>query len=98
MVGHKVGLSSEAMQKMMGVDEPDYGHLLADMEVFEDQPVPAGRFLFPRVEVEEMGPRIDFRVGRVKEADEAVMKEALKKPKQLEVYIICFLSLSLTLR
>ncbi len=52
VVGHKVGLSSEAMQKMMGVDEPDYGHLLADMEVFEDTPVPAGRYLFPRVEVE----------------------------------------------
>lgn len=52
VVGHKVGLSSEAMQKMMGVDEPDYGHLLADMEVFEDVPVPAGRFLYPRVEVE----------------------------------------------
>ena len=52
VVGHKVGLSSEAMQKMMGVDEPDYGHLLADMEVFEDKPVPEGRFLFPRVEVE----------------------------------------------
>ncbi|KAF2088158.1 Brix-domain-containing protein [Saccharata proteae CBS 121410] len=38
----------------------------------------------PRVEVEEMGPRMDFRVGRTKEADEAVMKEALKRPKQLE--------------
>ena len=52
VVGHKVGLSSEAMQKMMGVDEPDYGHLLADMEVFEDVPVPAAKYLFPRVEVE----------------------------------------------
>ena len=52
VVGHKVGLSSEAMQKMMGVDEPDYGHLLADMEVFEDVPVKTGAFLFPRVEVE----------------------------------------------
>jgi len=52
VVGHKVGLSSEAMQKMMGVDEPDYGHLLDDMEVFEDRPVPAGKFLYPRVEVE----------------------------------------------
>ena len=52
VVGHKVGLSSEAMQKMMGVDEPDYGHLLADMEVFSDVPVPAARYLFPRVEVE----------------------------------------------
>lgn len=35
----------------------------------------------PRVEVEEMGPRMDFRVGRVKEADEAVMKEALRSAK-----------------
>ena len=52
VIGHKVGLSSEAMQKMMGVDEPDYGHLLADMEVFEDVPVDTSRFLFPRVEVE----------------------------------------------
>ena len=52
IVGHKVGLSSLAMQKMMNVDEPDYGHLLDDMEVFEDKPVAAGRFLYPRVEVE----------------------------------------------
>lgn len=52
VVGHKVGLSSAAMQQMMGVDEPDYGHLLADMEVFEDVAVEAGRFLYPRVEVE----------------------------------------------
>ncbi|WP_299562351.1 2-keto-4-pentenoate hydratase [uncultured Mycolicibacterium sp.] len=52
VVGHKVGLSSEAMQKMMGVDEPDYGHLLDEMEVFEDKPVPTGRYLYPRVEVE----------------------------------------------
>jgi len=52
VVGHKVGLSSLAMQQMMGVDEPDYGHLLAEMEVFEDTPVPAGNYLFPRVEVE----------------------------------------------
>ena len=37
---------------MMGVDEPDYGHLLAEMEVFEGVPVDAARYLFPRVEVE----------------------------------------------
>jgi 2-keto-4-pentenoate hydratase len=52
VIGHKVGLSSEAMQKMMNVDEPDYGHLLDEMEVFEDRPVKAGTFLYPRVEVE----------------------------------------------
>ncbi|MUL64967.1 2-keto-4-pentenoate hydratase [Mycobacterium sp. CBMA 234] len=52
VVGHKVGLSSEAMQKMMNVDEPDYGHLLDDMQVFEDQPVLTSKYLLPRVEVE----------------------------------------------
>lgn len=50
--GHKVGLSSKAMQDMMGVDEPDYGHLLSDMEVFSASPVSAGRYCMPRVEVE----------------------------------------------
>ncbi|ORV11337.1 2-keto-4-pentenoate hydratase [Mycobacterium celatum] len=52
VVGHKVGLSSLAMQQMMGVDEPDYGHLLDEMQVFEDKPVPAANYLYPRVEVE----------------------------------------------
>jgi 2-keto-4-pentenoate hydratase len=52
VLGHKVGLSSLAMQQMMGVDEPDYGHLLDEMQVFEDTPVTAGRYLYPRVEVE----------------------------------------------
>ena len=54
--GHKVGLSSKAMQDMMGVNEPDYGHLLTDMELpamdRSDEPVPADRYCYPRVEVE----------------------------------------------
>lgn len=33
----------------------------------------------PRIEVEEMGPRMDFRVGRIQEAEEAMNKEALKR-------------------
>jgi 2-keto-4-pentenoate hydratase len=52
VVGHKVGLSSLAMQEMMGVDEPDYGHLLDVMQVFENKPVIAANYLYPRVEVE----------------------------------------------
>jgi 2-keto-4-pentenoate hydratase len=52
VIGHKVGLSSEAMQKMMNVNEPDYGHLLDDMEVFENRPVESAKYLYPRVEVE----------------------------------------------
>lgn len=52
VLGHKVGLSSLAIQQMMGVDEPDYGHLLDEMQLFEDIPVKANRYLYPRVEVE----------------------------------------------
>ena len=52
VTGHKVGLSSKAMQEMMGVGEPDYGHLLSDMEVSSTAGVSAGRYCYPRVEVE----------------------------------------------
>lgn len=50
--GHKVGLSSRAMQQMMSVDEPDYGHLLSDMFVAENTAIPAATMCAPRVEVE----------------------------------------------
>ncbi|MCQ4079111.1 2-keto-4-pentenoate hydratase [Streptomyces sp. RB6PN25] len=50
--GHKVGLSSPAMQRQMGVSQPDYGHLLDDMFWLEHLPIPADRFLQPRVEPE----------------------------------------------
>ncbi|KUI10708.1 2-keto-4-pentenoate hydratase [Mycobacterium lehmannii] len=52
VIGHKVGLSSKAMQQMMNVDEPDYGHLLDEMAVHEDTPVKSADYLYPRVEVE----------------------------------------------
>ncbi|NMO00962.1 2-keto-4-pentenoate hydratase [Gordonia sp. TBRC 11910] len=52
IAGHKVGLASEAMQKMMNVDQPDYGHLLDDMQYFENTPIDRSRLCYPRVEVE----------------------------------------------
>lgn len=51
----------------------------------------------PRVEVEEMGPRIDFVVGRSKEAEASAWKEAMKKPKGVEVCWICTPSTSVFL-
>src|SRR3984957_15531817 len=48
--GHKVGLSSKAMQEMLGVGEPDYGHLMDDMFVFEDDEIDTARLCQPRVE------------------------------------------------
>lgn len=52
VVGHKVGLSSAAMQTMMGVDEPDYGHLLDDMFVFEADRIAMDELCQPRAEIE----------------------------------------------
>ena len=50
--GHKVGLTSVAMQRQMGVDSPDYGHLLDSMFWLEHEAIPAMRFVQPRVEPE----------------------------------------------
>ncbi|KAK7204633.1 Brix domain-containing protein [Myxozyma melibiosi] len=38
----------------------------------------------PRVELEEIGPRIDFKLGRVHEADPDLLKQAMRVPKQLQ--------------
>jgi 2-oxo-hept-3-ene-1,7-dioate hydratase len=49
--GHKIGLTSRAMQQASQIDEPDYGTLLDDM-FFEQGDIPFQRFIAPRVEVE----------------------------------------------
>lgn len=49
--GHKIGLTSRAMQQSSQIDEPDYGTLLDDM-FFTPGPIPFDRFIAPRVEVE----------------------------------------------
>lgn len=49
--GHKIGLTSRAMQISSQIDEPDYGTLLDDM-FFEPGDIPTQRFIAPRVEVE----------------------------------------------
>lgn len=49
--GHKIGLTSRAMQISSQIDSPDYGTLLNDM-FFEPGDLPAARFIAPRVEVE----------------------------------------------
>lgn len=49
--GHKIGLTSRAMQLASQIDEPDYGTLLDDM-FFAPGDIPTERFIAPRVEVE----------------------------------------------
>lgn len=50
--GWKVGLTSAAMQEMMGVDQPDGGYLLESMVVSSGAQLRADRFIQPRVEAE----------------------------------------------
>ena len=50
--GHKIGLTSRAMQQASQIDEPDFGMLLDDMFFQDGAEIPAGRFILPRLEVE----------------------------------------------
>ncbi|MGW6505455.1 2-keto-4-pentenoate hydratase [Nonomuraea angiospora] len=52
IVGHKVGLTSAVMRRQLGVDQPDYGHLLDGMAYMDGAPIDAARFLQPRIEPE----------------------------------------------
>ena len=52
LVGHKIGLTSRAMQVSSNITEPDYGTLLDDMVFEEGSDIPFDRFIVPRVEVE----------------------------------------------
>lgn len=53
IVGKKIGLTSKPMQELAGVDEPDYGHLMNDMEITSNNPtIYMDQVLLPRVEGE----------------------------------------------
>lgn len=70
--GHKVGLTSAAMQRLLGVGEPDYGHLLDDFFHLEHAPIPLGRFLQPRIE-----PEVAFVLARPLRGPGVTVHEAI---------------------
>lgn len=58
VVGRKVGLTSQAMQEMLGVSEPDYGVLLRTMMLESGAIIESARLIAPRVE-----PEVAFYIG-----------------------------------
>ncbi|MEZ5726668.1 MAG: 2-oxo-hepta-3-ene-1,7-dioic acid hydratase [Burkholderiaceae bacterium] len=51
-IGHKIGLTSRAMQLASQITEPDFGVLLDDMLLRDGSEIEAARFIVPRFEVE----------------------------------------------
>jgi 2-keto-4-pentenoate hydratase len=52
IVGYKVGLTSKPMQKMIGVDTPDYGPVLGSTVYADGDAVPVSAFIQPKIEAE----------------------------------------------
>ena len=78
LVGTKVGCTSRAMQEYFGIDQPDFGVLLSDMELAEGVALDLSELIQPRIEAEIAfilgadlaGPGID--IGDVMAATAAV--------------------------
>lgn len=52
IVGKKIGLTSRGMQELIGVNEPDYGHITDKMVVREGEPIEVSALIQPKVEAE----------------------------------------------
>jgi len=73
LVGRKIGLTSLAVQRQLGVDQPDYGMLFDDMAVPDGWEVSPGRLMQPKVEAE-----LAFVLGRDLDDDRITVVDVLR--------------------
>ena len=72
IVGAKIGLTSKAVQSQLGVDQPDFGILYADMDVADGVEVEVGRLIQAKCEAE-----IAFVLGRDLELEKLTTAEVV---------------------
>ncbi|GAB7546681.1 2-keto-4-pentenoate hydratase [Cupriavidus sp. 8B] len=66
--GKKIGLTSKAVQAQLGVDQPDFGVLFADMEFLSGAAIPSGSLIQPKAEGE-----VAFVIGRDLDLDDETL-------------------------
>lgn len=73
LVGRKIGLTSRSVQKQLGVNEPDYGMLFADMMIPDGWELSRARLIQPKLEGE-----VAFVLGRDLDLEQITIADVLR--------------------